>query len=103
MLYKKEMGFSFEINPTGVPRGMPGWLTLDFLVKARFGFRAFELDDLEFIHHGQRAKAEAADKDRRRLEGLNEKGYNVLEIEHVDSGRLKTQEETEKVGRELFG
>ena len=103
VLYKRRLEFEYENIPTIEPRHTPGYLTLDFLVKTNFGYRAFEIDDMEFIHHGQREKAEAMLKDFRRLEGLNAKGYNVLKIEHIDAARLKTQDDTEKVGKELFG
>lgn len=102
-LNKRRLEFWFNINPTGIPRGKPGWLTLDHLVKTRFGFRAFEIDDLEFIHKGQRKKAEDAIKDMRRLDGLNKQGYNIRKIEHIDNAKLKTQESSDEVGQRLFG
>ena len=102
-LSKRKMKFAFGTNPTGIPTGMPGWLTLDFLVETRFGIRAFEIDDLEFIHKGQREKAEQLIKDARRLEGLNKQGYNVRKIEHIDNAKLLTQDDADKTGRELFG
>jgi len=102
-LRKRNLQFWFNINPTNVPKGKPGWLTLDHLVKTRFGFRAFEIDDLEFIHKGQRKKAEDALKDERRLDGLNRKGYNIRKIEHIDNAKLKTQESSDETGQRLFG
>jgi len=100
---KRNMRFWYEINPTGIPKGKPGWLTLDYLVQTRFGFRAFEIDDLEFIHKGQRKKAEDALKDMRRLDGLNKKGYNVRKIEHIDNAKLLTQDRSDETGQRLFG
>lgn len=76
----------------GAPVGLPGQLELDFLVLTYFGPRAFEIDDMTFIHRGAGEKAEAAVKDDRRVQILRSQGYNVEKIEHVDAAQLDTDE-----------
>lgn len=75
----------------GAPRGVPGWLELDALVDTYSGWRAFEIDDLSFVHLGQRENAETMTKDLRRVNGLRKRGINVSHIEHVDAADLKTR------------
>ena len=94
--------FRFRINPTGIPRGMPGWLELDFLINTPFGYRAIEIDDMEFVHRGVRKSAEMVLKDNRRKKGLAGMGIDVREIEHIDTALLETQEDANTVVRNLL-
>jgi len=92
----------FRINPTGIPKGMPGWLELDFLVETGFEYRAFELDDMEFVHRGQRKGAEMVIKDLKRREGLALMGIVVKEIEHIDAAKLQNQDDADRTVRNLL-
>ena len=86
----------------GAPRHMPGWLELDALLETMGGFRAFEIDDMSFVHLGQREDAETKVKDLRRVAGLAKYGINVPKgIEHLDAADLETRAQTKNVVREL--
>jgi len=86
----------------GAPRHMPGWLELDALLETMGGFRAFEIDDMSFVHLGQRENAETKVKDLRRVAGLAKYGINVPKgIEHLDAADLETRAQTKNVVREL--
>ena len=86
----------------GAPRNMPGWLELDALLETMGGFRAFEIDDMSFVHLGQRENAETKVKDLRRVAGLAKYGINVPKgIEHLDAADLETRAQTKNVVREL--
>lgn len=84
----------------GAPRGLPGWLELDFLVETTYGWRAFEIDDVSFIHKGESERQEGLEKDLRRLDSLKKKGIDVREIEHVTNEELGTQEDANRWGQE---
>ena len=81
----------------GAPRHMPGWLELDALIETYGGYRAFEIDDMSFVHLGQREAAETKLKDSRRLAGLREIGVNVRKIEHLDAADLETRADAKKL------
>jgi hypothetical protein len=100
--HKSVREYYFRVNPSGVPRGMPGWLELDFLVQATAGWRAFEIDNMEFVHRGQRKGAEMVLKDNLRKKGLANMGIIVREIEHIDEADLQTVEDAQRVARELL-
>lgn len=86
----------------GAPRHMPGWLELDALIETFGGFRAFELDDMSFVHLGQRESSETKIKDKRRLDGLATYGINPRKgIEHLDAADLENREMTKALVREL--
>lgn len=86
----------------GAPRHMPGWLELDALVETFGGYHAFEIDDMSFVHLGQRESAETKVKDGRRMAGLAEYGIiPVKGIEHLDAADLETRAQTKKLVREL--
>jgi hypothetical protein len=98
----KARRFYFRVNPTTVPRGFPGWLELDFLVETNFGWRAFEIDGMDFVHRGIRKAAEMVVKDLKRREGLAKMGISVRDIEHVDEASLQTQEAADKTVKNLL-
>lgn len=85
----------------GAPKGLPGWLELDALVRTYNGFRAFEIDDMSFIHAGAREAAETKVKDGRRLAGLRMKGISVRQIEHLDAKDLETRADAKRLLRKL--
>lgn len=85
----------------GAPRHMPGWLELDALIGTLAGYRAFEIDDMSFVHLGQRESAETVVKDHRRIEGLRKIGVSVRKIEHLDAADLDNRQDTKKVIEEL--
>lgn len=85
----------------GAPRHLPGWLELDALIETYNGYRAFEIDDMSFVHLGMREASETKLKDLRRKDGLAKMGIRVREIEHIDAAKLETREDTKKVIREL--
>ena len=85
----------------GAPRNMPGWLELDALIETHSGYRAFEIDDLSFVHLGQREAAETVVKDHRRISGLNDIGVNVRKIEHIDAADLTTRQDTKDLLRKI--
>lgn len=93
---------SVEFRMTlGAPKGMPGWLELDALIETYNGWRAFEIDDLSFVHLGQREAAETKVKDSRRVEGLRRLAISVREIEHIDNARLETRADAAETLRSL--
>lgn len=93
---------SSEFRKTlGAPRYMPGWLELDALIETYNGYRAFEIDDMSFVHLGQREAAETVVKDGRRKEGLRKIGISINKVEHIDAAKLTTREEARNVLREL--
>ena len=85
----------------GAARFMPGWLELDALVETQRGYRAFEIDDMSFVHLGQRESNETKIKDHRRIDGLKKKGINVRVIEHLDAADLETRAEAKKLIRKI--
>lgn len=86
----------------GAPRHMPGWLELDALIETFGGFRAFEIDDMSFVHLGQREDAETKVKDLRRVAGLAKYGISLHKgIEHLDAADLETRAQTKILVREL--
>ena len=85
----------------GAPRNLPGWLELDVLVETFNGYRAFEVDDMSFVHRGGREEAESKVKDLRRLTGLQKMGYNVRVIEHIDDDKLQDRQLTRKTLEDL--
>ncbi len=86
----------------GAPRNMPGWLEMDALVETVGGYRAFEIDDMSFVHLGQRESAEARVKDMRRLNGLLKYGITPMKgIEHIDAADLDNRQLTKKTIAEL--
>lgn len=93
---------SVEFRMTlGAPKGLPGWLELDALIETYNGFRAFEIDDMSFVHLGQREAAETKVKDSRRIDGLRRMAISVREIEHVDAAELGTRADAAEVLRSL--
>ena len=82
---------------------MPGWLELDFLAVMRDNrIRAGEIDDLTFVHKGQREKSEAKIKDIKRMQYLSELGIVPYKgIEHIDAARLQTPEQSDRTVREF--
>jgi hypothetical protein len=92
-------GVEFRLS-LGAPRGLPGWLELDYLLDTVSGYRAFEVDDITFIHKGERERQEGLIKDQRRLFTLKSWGLGVREIEHVTNEKLGTQEEANRWARE---
>lgn len=97
---KTVLNSSFRMT-LGAPRHMPGWLELDALIETHSGYRAFEIDDMSFIHQGLRESAETVVKDRRRLDGLNKIGINVMKIEHLDAADLETRADAKKLLQEI--
>lgn len=85
----------------GAPKNLPGWLELDALIGTFAGYRAFEIDDMSFVHLGQREAAETKLKDIRRVDGLRKIGVNVREIEHIDAADLEDRDKTKTKIREL--
>lgn len=85
----------------GAPKGLPGWLELDGLLETYNGFRAFEIDDMSFIHLGQRENAETMVKDLRRIVGLQDKGIFINKVEHIDAADLTTREAARQLLRKL--
>lgn len=86
--------------PVGAPRGMPGWNELDFLVETFSGFRAFQTDDVEFVHLGTSAKD--AFTDLKILIALQKDGIIIKEVEHIKSTKLESIEDAKKTVRELL-
>lgn len=109
-LTKQHLTFWFRLNPTNVPIGLPGSVELDFLVEMtglptmqHSGlYKAIEIDDLTFIHFGQRKKADMIIKDQKRIEGLARWGIQVPEIIHVDAARLSTQQGADQAVKEIL-
>jgi hypothetical protein len=87
--------------PIGAPRGMPGWNELDFLVETYTGYRAFQTDDVEFVHLGTSAKD--AFTDLKILINLQKDGIIIREIEHVKSTKLTDSKQSNATVRELLG
>lgn len=85
----------------GAPRHMPGWLELDALVETYSGYRAFEIDDMSFVHLGMREAAETRLKDIRRKEGLAKYGINIIKVEHIDAKKLDNRKITKETIQEL--
>lgn len=86
----------------GAPRNLPGWLEMDVLIETYSGYRAFEIDDMSFVHLGQRESAETVIKDKRRMDGLSKMGiYPRKGIEHLDAADLDDRQLTRKTLREL--
>lgn len=85
----------------GAPKNLPGWLELDALIETFTGARAFEIDDMSFVHLGQRESAETKLKDIRRVDGLRKMGINVRTIEHIDAADLEDRDNTKTKIREL--
>ena len=85
----------------GAPRNLPVWLELDVLVETFNGYRAFEVDDMSFVHRGGREEAESKVKDMRRIAGLQTMGYNVRTIEHIDDDKLQDRQLTRNTLEEL--
>jgi hypothetical protein len=72
---------------------MPGWLELDALVKTFHEYKAFEIDDMTFVHRGEREMNESKVKDLKRIEMLAKLGVAVREIRHVDAALLTSKEQ----------
>lgn len=87
--------------PVGAPRGMPGWKELDFLVETYYGYRAFQTDDVEFVHVGSRDKDRLTDMII--LEELRKMGTKVNVIERIPSTRLGNGIQAKNTVRELLG
>lgn len=102
MKEKQVTGAKFRMI-LGAPTGLPGQLELDFLVSTFSGFRAFELDDMTFVHRGAAKDAEMRIKDARRVDLLTAKGYAVRQVEHVDAALLDTQAHAEATVKRLLG
>jgi len=81
----------------GAPRNMPGWLEMDALIETANGYRAFEIDDMSFVHLGQRESAETKVKDGRRMNGLLKYGITPrYGIEHIDAADLDNRQLAKK-------
>ncbi len=86
----------------GAPRNMPGWLEMDALIETVNGYRAFEIDDMSFVHLGQRESAETKVKDLRRMNGLAKYGITPRKgIEHIDAADLDNRMLAKKTIAEL--
>jgi hypothetical protein len=83
-------------------KGMPGHRTLDQLTNTAFGWRAFEVDGVGFVHRGEQARAKDRLADIQRVEGLRYLGIDVREIEHVPDTKLQTQEDADRTARNLI-
>ena len=100
-VYSLGMELIFRLT-LGPPKGYPGWLELDALVNTSFGYRAFEIDDMTFVHRGEQERSEALLKDLKRLEYLRYMGLQIPEIEHVDAARLQNAQDAYLTVRELL-
>lgn len=87
--------------PVGAPRGMPGWRELDFLVETNYGYRAFQTDDVEFVHRGTSAQDQFADLQI--MYHLRNSGILLKEIEHVPSTKLADSKQAGRTVKELLG
>lgn len=83
-------------------KGMPGHRTLDQLTNTAFGWRAFEVDGVGFVHRGDQAKAKDRLADIQRVEGLRNLGIEVREIEHVPDTKLQTQADADRTARNIL-
>jgi hypothetical protein len=83
--------------------GIPGYRTLDALVNTDFGWRAFEVDGVGFVHKGDRKRAEDKLADIQRVDGLKAMGVSLKNgIEHVPDTKLQTQDDADRTARNLI-
>lgn len=87
--------------PVGAPRGMPGWKELDFLVETYSGWRAFQTDDVEFVHVGSDSRDALTDVII--LEALRRDGIYISRVERIQSIRITDDEQSDQTVRELIG
>jgi len=86
----------------GAP-GLPGSRTLDALVDTDYGYRAFEIDGVGFVHRGDTKKAEDRLADMQRVDGLREMGVFLRKgIEHVPDAKLMNQADADRETRDLL-
>jgi len=84
-------------------RGMPGYRTLDYLVRTRLGYRALEVDGTAFVHRGEAKQAQDRLNDLQRVDGLRKMGVKVREIEHILEPKLTSQSLADQTIKELLG
>jgi len=92
-------GYYFRL-PVNAPRGMPGWKELDFLVISR-GYHPIQIDDVTFVHKGQRALAQDKLNDVIIMNALA--SMSPRPIRHIPSTRLGDKDAAMSVVKELFG
>jgi hypothetical protein len=94
---KNVLTFYFRM-PIGAPHGMPGWKELDYFVQTVMGYRAVQIDGVDFVHLG----TQGIDilRDRATIGDL--KNYGIGEVIHVRADQLATQDEANRVVRRLF-
>ena len=98
----------FQVTIGGA-KGEPGWLSLDYLWETNFGWQAWEVDDISFIHKGEGERQEALQKDIRRVEGLQQMGIYLSPtkkdgsfIGHVTNEDLGTQDDANRWAKETL-
>lgn len=84
--------------PVGAPRGMPGWKELDFFVETYSGFRAIQIDGIDYVHRG--TSEEDIIRDLITLKYLS--SYNIGIVTHVRADELLTQEDADRVARRII-
>jgi len=100
---KNVIGVFYKLQDLVAPYGTPGWKELDFLVQMSSGnYRAFQLADFSFIHHGAAAISSDFLNDILLIKGLRNNNIFVEKIEWVDSETLDTQENSDLRIKELL-
>ena len=84
--------------PVGAPRGMPGWKELDFFVETYTGYRAIQIDGIDYVHRG--TSEEDIIRDLITMKYLAP--YNIGIVLHVRADQLLTQEDADKVARRIL-
>jgi len=90
--------YFFRMSP-GVPKQMPGWRELDFLVQTLTNTVAISVKGAGFVHKDTAAKDKL--DELLLLSRLKKLGYSVRKIETIFDYQLATQEMADKVGKSL--
>jgi len=100
VLYKKiQRGqvrdFYFRSSP-GIPKGIPGWLELDFEIFSTHGNIAISVQGASFVHRGESKRNQDAINELLIMDRLKKLGRAVTKIHKIFDYELTTEEDAEK-------
>ena len=92
-------GYKFR-EPVISPRNLPGQLEVDYVVEVNGTVYAFQLDG-DFAHKGIGKKMDDARKDELVNAYLKQK-YNAMPVKRIPGDQLQTQDDTDRMLKELL-
>lgn len=93
-------GYLFRYSPA-IPKGLPGWLEVDFVILRAQGSKAVSVKGVDFVHKGESARQEDKKKELLLLTRLRSIGLDIPRIDSIAADSLSTQEQADQTGRAI--